>query len=144
MTGLDDQRFWREFDHTGDAGIEAGAPTRGDLFAEAATAMARIMVDPSGVRTLETRRVEARADSGADLMHDLLAAALNLFLIDGFIWRDARAVEERQDYAALELAGEHFDPRRHLLLTEIKAVTYHELKVEQRGAQWTARVVFDI
>jgi SHS2 domain-containing protein len=138
------KKLFREFDHTGDAGIELEARSRGELFAHGAIALARLMVEPRGVRALETRRVEARADSDADLMHDLLAAALNLFLADAFIWRDARVIEARADLIALELVGENFDARRHHLLTEIKAVTYHELKVEHVGARWSARIVFDI
>jgi SHS2 domain-containing protein len=141
---LDDDELYREFEHTGDAGIELEARSRGELFAHATIALARMMVEPAGVRMLENRRVEVRADSDADLMHDLLAAALNLFLADAFIWHDARVIEERTDSISVELSGEQFDARRHHLLTEIKAVTYHELKVEHAGARWTARIVFDI
>jgi SHS2 domain-containing protein len=144
VIGVTGQKFYREFDHTGDAGIELEAPSRADLFAHAATALARMMVEPGGVGTVKKRRVEVHADSDADLMHDLLAAALNLFLIDGFIWCEARAVEERPDFIALELGGDNFDRGRHQLLTEIKAVTYHELKVEHSGGRWSARIVFDI
>jgi SHS2 domain-containing protein len=144
VSGVAERKFWREFDHTGDTGIDLEARSRGELFAHGAIALARLMVAPRGVRALESRRVEARADSDADLMHDLLAAALNLFLADAFIWRDARVLEARADLIALELGGEYFDPRRHHLLTEIKAVTYHELKVGHAGARWTARIVFDI
>jgi protein archease len=144
VIGLSGKKLFREFDHTGDAGIELAARSRGELFARGAIALARLMVEPRGVRMLETRRVQVRADSDADLMHDLLAAALNLFLADAFIWRDARVIDERPELIALELSGESFDARRHRLLTEIKAVTYHELKVEHAGTRWTARIVFDI
>jgi protein archease len=144
VTGLADEELYREFEHTGDVGIELEAPSRAHLFAHATIALARIMVEHDGVRAIESRRIEVRAESDADLMHDLLAAALNLFLADAFIWRDARVVDERPDLIAVELSGEKFDGRRHQLLTEIKAVTYHELKVEHSGVRWTARIVFDI
>ena len=75
---------------------------------------------------------------------EALAAALNLFLCDGFIWSNAHVVEESADRIAVELEGENFDARRHRLLTEIKAVTYHELRVERSEAGWSARIVFDI
>jgi SHS2 domain-containing protein len=144
VSGVTGKKLFREFDHTGDTGIELQARSRGELFARAAVALARLMVEPRGVRMLENRRVEVRADSDADLMHDLLAAALNLFLADAFIWRDARILDERPEAVAIELSGEQFDARRHRLLTEIKAVTYHELKVERAGARWSARIVFDV
>src|SRR4029079_15426328 len=40
--------------------------------------------------------------------------------------------------------GEPLDPARHSLTHEIKAITYHELKVEQTGEGWVAEVIVDI
>ncbi len=139
-----DEPLYREFEHTGDLGIEVEAPTRAALFARAASALARIMVEPEGVRADERRTLEVAADGDDDLMHDLLADALNLFLADGFIWRDVSIVERGPTALVASFAGEPFDPRRHRLLTEIKAVTYHQLKVERADGKWRARIVFDI
>ena len=40
--------------------------------------------------------------------------------------------------------GEPLDPARHVLLHEVKAITYHELKVEKTGDGWLAEVIVDI
>jgi SHS2 domain-containing protein len=40
--------------------------------------------------------------------------------------------------------GETFDPTRHRLDHEVKAITYHGLKVEQTGQRWLAEVIVDI
>jgi SHS2 domain-containing protein len=40
--------------------------------------------------------------------------------------------------------GEPLDPARHLLLREVKAITYHELKVEPTPDGWLAEVIVDI
>ncbi len=135
--------LFREFEHTGDLGIELEAQARKELFARAALALGRLMVAPEGISPGESRVVEAVAESDEDLMHDVLAAALNVFLADGFIWCETRA-EEIPGGIAVTLSGERFDPRRHQLLTEIKAVTYHELKVERSGRRWSARILFDV
>jgi SHS2 domain-containing protein len=42
------------------------------------------------------------------------------------------------------LRGEPFDPARHRILKEIKAVTYHQASVEKTGDVWVARVIFDV
>jgi len=68
--------------------------------------MARLMVAPEGIEERETRGVEATASNDEDLMHDLLAAALNAFLADGFIWRDAQASESAEG-VAVSLAASH-------------------------------------
>ena len=137
------EEFIREFEHTGDAGVEVEAPSRADLFACAAIGLARIMVAPDGIAPRETHTITMFGDGDEDLMHDALSDALGLFLDDGFIWRDA-AVEERPGTIVLNLTGEQFDPRRHLMLTELKAITYHQLNVERAGAAWKARIVFDV
>ena len=135
--------LYREFEHTGDIGIEVEAATRADLFARAVTAVARIMVDPAGVRPLERRTAEVAGSDDTELLHDLLAAALNLFLADGFIWRDAE-VAEHDGALTATLAGEPYDAKRHELRTELKAVTYHQLRVVNEGGRWHARVIFDV
>jgi SHS2 domain-containing protein len=138
------QRLFREFEHTGDAGVEVEASSRPELFARAALAMARLMVEEHGIVPAEQREVEASGTDDANKLHDLLAAALSIFLLDGFIWCDAKAREEN-DRVVLTLAGERFDRKRHVLLGEIKAVTYHQLSVTQTAAGgWCARIIFDI
>jgi len=136
--------LFREIEHTGDIGIEVDAPTRTQLSARAALAMARLMVDEKGIEKRERRQVEARGADDAETMHDLLAAALNLFLIDGFIWCDASAAEQGEG-VVLTLEGERLDRKRHELLGEIKAVTYHQLSVTPiADGAWRARIIFDI
>ena len=63
----DEDEIFREFEHTGDLGIELDAPTRADLFARAAVAMSRLMVEREDVRAVEDRRIDVSADSDADL-----------------------------------------------------------------------------
>ena len=136
--------LFREIEHTGDTGIEVDAPARTELFALAALAMARLMVEEEGIEKRERREIEVRGVDDADTLHDLLAAALNLFLIDGFIWSDAAAAEHA-GRVLLTLEGERFDRKRHALLGEIKAVTYHQLSVTRTPAGgWRARIIFDV
>jgi len=137
------EEFIREFEHTGDAGIEVEAPSRADLFACAAIGVARIMVAPDGIEPRETHTITVFGDTDEDLMYDALSDALNLFLCDDFIWRDA-TVEERPETIVLKLTGERFDRTRHEMLTELKAVTYHQLNVERDDDGWKARIVFDV
>jgi SHS2 domain-containing protein len=49
--------------------------------------------------------------------------------------------ENRLDATA---EGEVFDAKRHHLEHEVKAITYHGLKVERSGNVWLAEVIVDI
>src|SRR5216683_1365162 len=113
--------LFREFDHTGDLGIELQAPTRNELFRRACIALAQILVSTESVASAQERTIKVFGDSDIDLMHDLLTALLNLFIADGFIWKDAR-VDEAEGSLTAHVFGETFDPSRHQFRTEIKAI----------------------
>ncbi len=139
----EDAVLFREFEHTGDLGIELEAPTRGELFRRAAVAVAALLVETAGIAEIEDREIAVEAEADPDLMHDLLTELLALFTVEGFIWRSA-SVEEAGRSLRVTLRGELFDPARHAFRGEIKAVTYHQLTVENSPAGWRSRVIFDV
>jgi len=138
----DDQQF-REFEHTGDLGIELNAPTRAELFRRAALALAAILVDRHNIKPAAQRDLTVEADNDTDLMHDLLTALLGLFTIENFIWCDAAATEAGNGLRLI-VKGESFDSTRHWLNREVKAVTYHQLSVTESAYGWHARIIFDV
>jgi SHS2 domain-containing protein len=135
--------LYREIEHAGDIGIELTAPTRSELFRKASIALADLLVELSTVQSVEARAMEVTADDDINLMHDLLTELLQLFAADGFIWRDA-AVEERGRGLHVVITGESFDPGHVVSRGEIKAVTYHQMAVEQVQNNWRARIIFDV
>jgi len=135
--------LFREFEHTGDLGIELTAPTRSELFRRAVVALSSLLVETSGVAAIEQRRIVVEAAADPDLMHDLLTELLQIFTVEGFIWRDA-SVEEADRALRVTLHGERFDPTRHAFRGEIKAVTYHQLTVENSSDGWCARIILDV
>jgi len=138
-----DAALFREFEHTGDIGIELTAPTRGELFRRAVIALAALLVERATVSEIERRRITVEAETDLDLMHDLLTELLALFTVDGFIWRDA-CVKEVDRSLRVTIRGEPFEPTHHPFRGEIKAVTYHQLLVENSSKGWRSRVIFDI
>jgi SHS2 domain-containing protein len=42
------------------------------------------------------------------------------------------------------IAGETFDPQRHLVEHQVKSVTYHQACLEERSEGWYARVYVDL
>jgi SHS2 domain-containing protein len=130
-------------DHTADRGIEVEAASRPEMFRRAAIALARMMVDTTAVSGLQNRELWIPGTNDIDLMHDMLTALLQTFIIDAFIWSEL-SVNEEQGGLRIRLRGERFDPSRHEFNQEIKAVTYEELSVRNSGGRWVARVIFDI
>jgi len=137
-----DKILFRELEHTGDLAIEVTAASAEELFAHALLAIAWLMVVPDNIEARERRviRFPGRADD--ETMHELLSRALRIFLIDNFIWCESE-VSLQEPCIMATLAGERFDPARHQLLEEIKAVTYHRLVVNHTDDGWRGVVVFD-
>jgi protein archease len=140
---IEDTTPFREFEHTGDVGIEVYAPTRCELFRRAIVALCSLLVEPASVSEIEQREISIAADADGDLMHDLLTELLGLFSADGFIWREA-SVKEGDRSLEVTLRGEPFNPNRNEFRGEIKAVTYHQLMVEESAEGWRPRIIFDV
>lgn len=141
--GRDDSELFCEFEHTGDIGIEVVAASKAELFRRAAIAVGRLMVDTRDVKASAMRQVSVANADDAELLHDALSEVTAVLLSDGFIWSDAAATCVDGELE-LHLFGEKFDPARHPLRQEIKAVTYHQLSVSRSGGNWRARVIFDV
>jgi len=138
-----DSELFREFEHTGDIGIEIDAPTRSELFRRAAIALGAVMVERKTVKASEERHLQIEAVHDIERMHDMLSHLLDLFIVEGFVWRDASVVESDSDLKIV-LRGESFDPNRHDFRGEVKAITYHQLTVAPDSSGWHARIILDV
>jgi len=131
------------FEHTADLGLRIVAPDLPSLMAEAAEAMFAAMVeDIARVRPQQARRFQLRAETYEDLLHDWLAELLYTFHAERMLFCRFKA---KVNDTAMEATawGEPADAARHLVDLELKAVTYHRLRVEQVPDGWLAEVIID-
>jgi SHS2 domain-containing protein len=134
----------REIEHTADLGLEIEAPTAAILLERAGLAMAGLMVDLDAVEPRERLTLAVEAESWEELLHDWLQALLVRFGTDGFVPCEIEVETTAETRITATLAGERFDQTRHQLLTELKAVTWHQLAVRQQDCGWWARLIFDV
>jgi SHS2 domain-containing protein len=135
---------FRELDHTADLGIEVKAATLPLLFASAGEAFFGLIVDPTGVEPKKEITVSAEGEDKEELLHAWLSELLAQFNLNGFVGKRCEVVEVEAGKVESRVKGEKLDLKRHRFYTEIKGVTYHELKVWQENGQWHARVIFDV
>ena len=138
--------MYERIEHTADVGLRIEAATLNDLFAEAARALFELIVpNLAHVRASQAREVELRSDSLADLLCDWLTELVFLLETQRVVLDRFRVqVDEARFSLQAEATGEPLDTSRHQLGYEIKAVTYHELKLERAGGGWRAEVILDI
>lgn len=137
-------RHCETFDHTADVGLAARADTLGELMAALAEGLTDVICDRSGVRRVKRRAIRVDSEDVEALAVDFLSKVLYAFDAEHFLAAEVRLGEASETSLAAELAGETYDPARHELRNEVKAVTYHELKVARDGERWIARVILDL
>ena len=136
--------MFETFDHTADVGLRIRAADLNTLFADAAQAMFSVMAgDLGAVRPTEEVCITLGADDLDALFRDWLGELLYTFHVRKLVFSDFTvAVCERGLQGTAR--GEPIDEARHKLDVEIKAVTWHGLKVERTSDGWLAEVIVDI
>lgn len=134
----------REIDHTGDIGIAVSAPTPEVLFTRAAWGLFAMLTDLAVVRPLDEQEVVVEGADRDDLMVRWLSELNFRHVARGWVFStfDIQVLSEERLVATVR--GEKVDLERHVVYTEIKAVTYHGLYIRREDEAWHAQVIFDM
>jgi len=132
------------FEHTADVGLRVRAGDLNRLFEDAAQALfSAILADPDSAKPVEEMVFNIEGTRYDDLLFDWLSELLFTFATRHVVFADFSVRVHKAGLAAI-VRGEPIDPARHELGAEIKAITYHGLKVEQTADGWLAEVIVDV
>ena len=137
-------RSFEFLDHDSDLGLALAAPTLPELFSVAVEGLTACLTDISAVRAKEGRRVTVEGSGREELLVRWLKEWLGLFNAEGFLAAEVRVLELRAGMVRGEGRGEILDSRRHRIIREVKAVTYHQVEVAEAAGGWRARVIVDV
>jgi SHS2 domain-containing protein len=140
----DEMTAYRLFDHTADLGIEVFGSTIEELYAGAALALFDLLTNTEALRVTQMRTIAVEGEDSADLLVNFLRELLSAWNGEGFLGRECTIREITPRRLTAFLGGEPFDPARHRIKQEIKAVTYHQPSVRRTAEGWAGRVVFDV
>jgi SHS2 domain-containing protein len=136
--------MYETFAHTADLGLRVRAADLDTLFVEAAQCMfSAIVEDLATVRPLQKIDITLQGDEIDFLLFDWLRQLLYHFDAEHLLFGK---FEVHVTDAGLTASawGEPLDRARHNLEHEVKAITYHGLRVENLGNEWEAEVIVDI
>ncbi len=135
---------FRILEHPADMGLEVWGPDLTEIFRQAALGLTSIIVDPVSVGGRDRRTLKIRGSDIENLLVRWLSEILYIYDGEGFLVRDVE-ITTLHDFA-LEgiLKGERVDAGRHQFRMDVKAVTYHQLKIALEKNVWTANVFLDI
>ena len=136
-------------DHTADVGIRAFGKDINELFENTAYGMFEIIASLEDVKNELETEIEIKNDGLDNMLHDFLSELLFKYevekiLFGKFIVKSLPARPGDKKGLKGTALGEKIDLNRHRIKTEIKAVTYHQLKVKKEENHWIAEVIFDI
>lgn len=135
---------FRILEHPADIGIEAYGKDLAEAFAQAATALMSIILELSSVKARESKHVTLTA---ADIEHLLVKWLTEvLYLYDGEEFAGCRfEVQDINDtHLHAVIHGEPFAAVKHPTKLDVKAITYHQIKVDKTNEGVNLRVFLDI
>ena len=133
-------------EHTADVAIRIHAKNEGDLFEIGARALYEILgppilVDPGAADAFP---LELQAGTLEDLFHDWLAEILFQAQVRRCFFERFRFESLTSTHLKCVAERKKIDPEKTQVKIEIKAVTYHHLRIEQTSEGLIATVIFDI
>ena len=139
-------RGYEFFEHTADVGAVVRGVTLPRLFENAARALFDLICDRRTVRPHRAVRVAVHGASLEDLLVRWLSELLFRLETDDMLFSTFSV--DRVDRALLRARGtargESIDRTRHALRREVKAVTYHQIRLVRGRSAWRVRIVFDV
>ncbi len=135
---------YKTIDHTADLGIEVFGSGLADLFENAACAMFDLLTDAGNLQPLCETSVAVTGEDRPDLMANWLRELLYLWTGKSLLVKSTKIISLSEYTLTAYVYYEPFVAGRHIIKTEIKAVTYHQIMVEPEAKSWKARIIFDV
>jgi SHS2 domain-containing protein len=136
--------MYETFEHTADLGLRIRAADLDTLFVEAALGLFSMVVEDLATVTPRDRvELSFVGNDREYLLFDWLKGLLYHFDAEHLLFSrfEAKVTAEGLVGSAW---GEPLDRERHTLEHEVKAITYHALRVEATADGWEAEVIVDI
>jgi SHS2 domain-containing protein len=138
------EKGFKILEHPADMGIEAFGNNLKEAFEQAAVGLISIILDPSNVENIKTKKVQIYATDYEQLLVKWLTEVLYLYDGDNFI-SGKFGVETLTPISITAIInGENFNNSRHTTKMDVKAITYHQILVQESEDGGLIRVYLDI
>ena len=132
---------YKILDHPSDVRVQAFGDTKEELFLSAMEGMNEILKSKiKNQKSKITRRIVVNSYDLNALLVDFLSEVLYLSQVNKEIYTDVKF----NKFSDKELAGDLFGKKIKSFGEDIKAVTYHNLKIINKNGLFEATVLFDI
>jgi SHS2 domain-containing protein len=134
-------------EHTADVRVRIYGKSIKDLFKNAAFALFSLIVEYKA-KLKKEKEIKLEAQNHEELLVNWLNELISVFYAYKFLPASFKIIVKEEDgLVALDgkIKGEDFDPYENKKINmEIKAATYHNLKIEKNNEGYRAEIVFDV
>ena len=132
-------------EHTADLKFRSYGRTLNEAFANAGKAVFSAIADLSNVDSAVSEDITLEAENLEMLLHDFLSELIYFFSVEGLLLKkfDVKIVEVDTYQLHATVYGDELNHKKHALHKEVKAATYHDMKIEKQNNGWVIEVVCD-
>ncbi len=135
------------FEHKADVGVKGIGETKEEAFAECAKAMFSIMIDLETLGSEKKFNIEIETNDLESLLVDFLNHLLYLRDVNEVLFNkfDLYIINDGDEWKLNGICfGEKINKKKHDIKSDVKAASYHQLKVEEKNRKWIAQCVVDV
>ncbi len=134
-------------DHTADIAIRVQTNTLEELFANSALALKEISISGKSTHLLNSD-IKVTANSMEEALVNFLSEINHLIIMKNKVINNINSIfiKSSQDKIILssDIQFEIFNPAIHQFKKEIKAITFHKLKIKNKNAGYSVIITLDV
>jgi SHS2 domain-containing protein len=136
-------------EHTADVSVKSWGKTLEEAFSQTALSLiATITPNLNKISPIIEKNIEIESEDKYALCFDFLSEFLYLFDVEELIFceilvKPIKKIGEKLKLEAV-LKGERFNRNKHEIGTEVKAITYSFMNIEEKKNKVVINIVFDI
>ncbi len=131
-------------EHTADIGVRAYGKTLQELFVNAARGLFDIIADLEGLKTSTSIKIKLEAPNAEELLIAWLDELIYNFYTKNIIFSEFKISDLTDKSIKAEAFGRHIGNKKSRLKAEVKAATYHGLKIEEKNKRYEVQIIFDV
>jgi SHS2 domain-containing protein len=125
--------------------FDAYGQTLEDLFKACATACFTAMTEIEPVEPIKEYNLMVDGEDLNELLYNYIAELIYLKDTEKsfFSYFEIHIAEDKKSLSSV-VRGEPIDYDKHVIKTDVKAVTYHDLNITERNGEYVTRMVLDL
>jgi protein archease len=131
-------------EHTADVRVRVYGGSFADLLRNSALALMSLIAATEAVRPMSEIEFEIEGETKEEILVKMLGEIIYIHEVRKMVFSDVSLELTGGRKLRGRLFGEKIDPERHELELDVKAATYHNLKIQKVNDRFMAEIVFDI